>query len=85
MTLRDVLKKYIQENLVQQKGVQIADNDSLVEHGVLDSLALLNLMNFIEEKTGVRIPDDEVLLENFETVASIEQTVDRLRGSGRGH
>lgn len=84
MSLKQVLRTYIQDNLLRGKGVEIGDNDSLIEHGVLDSLALLNLITFIEDQTGIRVPDDEVLLENFETVTAIDQTIDRLRAAGMG-
>lgn len=84
MSLREMLKKYIQENLTREKVADIGDMDSLIEHGVLDSLGLLNLMTFIEDQTGIRVPDEEVLLENFETITAIEQTIDRLRAAGLG-
>jgi len=83
MSVRELVRGYVQESLLRKSGIsELHDDDSLIEKGVLDSLALLNLLSFIEEKTGVRIPDDEVMLENFETVAAIERTVDRLRSAG---
>jgi acyl carrier protein len=85
MSLREELKTYIHQNLIRDKDIgAIGDHDSLVEHGILDSLALFNLLTFIEDQTGIRVPDTEVLLENFDTVAAIEQTVDRLRSAGLG-
>lgn len=84
MSLEDALKSFIEENLVRDKSSgPVAPNESLMERGVLDSLGLMNLIAFIEEKTGIRIPDDEVMLENFETINAIVTTVDRTR-SGRG-
>lgn len=84
MSLEDALKGFIEDNLIRDKSSgAVALNESLMERGVLDSLGLMNLIAFIEEKTGIRIPDSEVMLENFETINAIVTTVDRTR-SGRG-
>jgi acyl carrier protein len=55
----------------------------LIDRGILDSMGLMQVIMFVEEKTGIRIPDDEVLPDNFQTVGSIEALVDRL-GKSRG-
>jgi acyl carrier protein len=36
-------------------------------------------MTFIEERTGVRVPDDEVTPDNFQSLATIERMVVRLQ------
>jgi acyl carrier protein len=80
MSFEDTLKGFIEENLVRDKSSgPVAFDESLMERGVLDSLGLMNLIAFIEEKTGVRIADDEVMLENFETINAIVATIDRAR------
>jgi acyl carrier protein len=84
MSFEQTLKTFIEENLVRDKSSgPVAADESLLQRGVLDSLGLMNLIAFIEEKTGVRIADDDVMLENFETINAIMATVDRAR-SGRG-
>jgi len=82
--MRAALKEFIQQELNQGKNLgDIGENDSLLEYGVLDSFALLNLLTFIEEQTGVRVPDAEVVVENFDSISAIERTVNRLRAAGR--
>jgi|SoiMethySBSTD1v2_1073268.scaffolds.fasta_scaffold497429_3 acyl carrier protein len=84
MSFEQTLKTFIEENLVRDKSSgPVTADESLLQRGVLDSLGLMNLIAFIEEKTGVRIADDDVMLENFETINAIMATVDRAR-SGRG-
>ena len=83
MSFEQTLKTFIEENLVRDKSSgPVTADESLLQRGVLDSLGLMNLIAFIEEKTGVRIADDDVMLENFETINAIMATVDRAR-SGR--
>jgi acyl carrier protein len=84
MSFELTLKSFIEENLVRDKSSgPVRSDESLMERGVLDSLGLMNLIAFIEEKTGVRISDDEVMLENFESIDAIVATIDRAR-NGRG-
>jgi acyl carrier protein len=55
-------------------------DESLISSGVLDSLALLRLIAFLEEQMGVTVEDSEVIPENFETVNEIKGFIERKRG-----
>ena len=80
MSMREEINRYIRKNLMSgDESGSLGDEDSLIERGIIDSMGLMHLVMFVEERTGIRIPDSEVTLENFETVASIAQAVDRLR------
>jgi acyl carrier protein len=80
MALKQELLAFIRENLFPE-GTQeeIDERQPLIDQGVIDSMGLLQIMTFIEERTGVRIPDDEVTPENFQTVTAIDEMVARLR------
>ena len=56
------------------------DDTDLFENGILDSLSLVLLINNIEERLGVFIPEEVVTLENFATVNKIAGMVDALKG-----
>ena len=56
------------------------DDTNLFEYGILDSLSLVLLINNIEERLGVFIPEEVVTLENFATVNKIAGMVDSLKG-----
>ena len=81
MSLRDDLSTFIRVNVLGGDRIPLAPETSLVETGLLDSVSLMNLIVYVEDRTGVRIPDAEVTPENFNTVASIELLVERLRGT----
>ena len=49
----------------------------LLEEGRLDSLQIVELVNFIESRFGVAIDLEEMLPENFETVEHIVAMVRR--------
>jgi acyl carrier protein len=78
MSLRNELIQFIKTDL----GANVAtvdENTNLIDNGILDSMALMRLMDFVEDRTGVRVPDSEVVPDNFQTVAEIETLVNRIR------
>ena len=52
-------------------------NTDLVETGLLDSLALIELLAQLEETFGVSVSTDDLELENFRSIASIAGFVDQ--------
>jgi D-alanine--poly(phosphoribitol) ligase subunit 2 len=56
-------------------------SDSLLERGLLDSLAILKTVTFCEEHFGISIPDTDVLPDHFESVSAIAKLVERVRGA----
>ena len=54
-------------------------DDSLLERGLLDSLAILKTVTFCEEQFGITIPDTEVLPDHFESVRAIAKLVEKQR------
>ena len=56
--------------------VSSVDTD-LVETGLLDSLALVELLAQLDETFGVSISTDDLELENFRSIASIAGLVDQ--------
>ena len=65
--IRDFIK---QEILFEDSNASLTDETPLLE-GILDSLALMQLVAFIEEEFGVEIDDAEMTADNFRTVADI--------------
>jgi acyl carrier protein len=75
------LKNYIvKEIAVGSDSPPIGDDTKLIESGVLDSLSILKLVMFIEERFGVKVGADEVVPENFETLGAIVEFVRQKKG-----
>lgn len=72
MTAKVIEQFILEDLLLGMRKEPIAPDESLVSSGILDSLALLRLITFIEERFGVTIEDHEVVQENFETIARME-------------
>jgi acyl carrier protein len=81
MPLREQLSSFIAERLLQNRDAKVDPNESLLDRGVVDSVGLLNLITFLEQEAGIRVPDDEMIPENFESVVAMEALVAKLRGA----
>ena len=76
----DTQEKILGYILGQIPGLQsprLQYGDSLV--GVLDSLAVLGVIGFIEPEFGVELSPADVTDENFASIAAISELVTRLR------
>ena len=83
--LTQELTTFIRTTLVGDgTSVTIDETTPLIENGIVDSMGLMQIVAFVEERTGIRVPDDEIAPDNFETVASISQLVERLQAKRAG-
>jgi acyl carrier protein len=72
METETIITKFINEELLRGDGdVSLEPNASLISTGILDSLGLLRLLLFIEERFNVKVQDGEVHPSNFGTVNQI--------------
>jgi acyl carrier protein len=59
----------------------IGPDDSLLESGVIDSMGVLQLVAFLESTHGIKISDDDLMPENFDTIGAIAAFVERQAGA----
>ena len=52
-------------------------NTPLFSEGLIDSFGLVSLITFISDETGIEIDDDDLTLENFDTVNRVVAYLDR--------
>jgi acyl carrier protein len=71
---------FIQSNLLRDRTASIGPHDSLIELGLLDSMGLMRILQFLEAQTGVRIPGHYVTPEHFRSAAAIAEMIEQIRG-----
>jgi acyl carrier protein len=79
MSMKEEIKRYIAETTFTDPQV-IKEETMLFEEGIFDSMGLLNLISFLEEKYGVRTEDTDLMEENFQNLIAIEEYVTRKKG-----
>ena len=74
----DALVTYIGREFLSGQRDGLDAETPLLEWNVLDSLSMMSLIAFIEERWSIAIPDEYVLPENFQDIRSITRLVHDL-------
>ncbi len=79
--IKEQIYEFILHNLAHGKGVtRLADDESLMQNGVVDSLGIFRLVAFLESAFRLRISDEAITHENFQSINSIERFVNAHLG-----
>lgn len=71
------IRQFITEAYVfRETASDFSDTESLFDAGIVDSFGILNLITFLEETFDLQVKDDEVIPENFNSVAAMASFVD---------
>ena len=72
----EILKQFITEELDSDlDGNELKEDQSLLVSGIIDSLGIMKLLVFIEEKFQLKVSDEELIPENFETLSTIAKLI----------
>ena len=69
--VRAQIRQLIIENIPIAGKLELQDEDQLLDNGILDSLGVLDVVTVIEEKYNISLTDDELVPENFQSIAHI--------------
>lgn len=80
MQPRQRIKQYLLENfLFSNDDSALADGDSLIRSGILDSTGIHELVLFIEEEFGVVVAPEEMVPANFDSLEAVDGFLTRKR------
>jgi acyl carrier protein len=80
--MEEEIRQYIlSEFLPGEKPANLANDTPLRTSGVLDSVATLRLVTFVEEQFGITVEAYEASVENFDSIQSIAAFI-RSKESG---
>ena len=83
MSTETQIRSFILENfLYTSDESKLGDSDSFLEHGIVDSTGILELLMFVEEAFGFEVEDEEVLPDNFDSVERLTRYVEQKKGNG---
>lgn len=71
METKDILMDYIRTEILKGRNDSITADDNLLDSGMLDSLGILQLVAFIDDRLGIQVPDEDVVYENFYSVNAL--------------
>jgi acyl carrier protein len=73
-TIRDFI---VNEMLHGSLSTPLGDDDQLVESGIIDSLGVMTLLSFLDEKFSIQVSGDDLVPENFASISAIAALIER--------
>jgi len=82
MQLREQIRGFIIENFLFGDAAPLTDDAvSLLDNGIVDSVGVLEMVAWLEENHGLKVEDQELVPENFDSVERLTRFVERKNGS----
>ena len=69
--IKQSLSQFIMRHFSQARTRTLADDDPLLESGIVDSLGVLDLVSFIETEFEISVEDEDLLPEYFNSIERI--------------
>ena len=79
-TFRKQVREFLVSNFYVAEANSLEVDASLLEHGIIDSTGVLEVIGFVEETFGITVEDSDLLPENFDSIDGIVQYVIRKKG-----
>jgi acyl carrier protein len=80
--VKDTIRDYIlREYLPGESPANLTDETPLRTSGILDSMATLNLVTFLEQSFGITIDAHETGIDQFDRIADIAALVAQKQGA----
>lgn len=71
MDIQALLMNYVKGEFLHGRNTTITPDDDLLDSGIINSLGLLKLVAYLEDDIGIEIPPEDVVYENFHSVAAL--------------
>jgi acyl carrier protein len=73
------IRQFITGNFYVAADADLADDASLLDHGIIDSTGVLEVIAFLEDTFGIEVADEELIPENLDSIGRIAAFVERKR------
>jgi acyl carrier protein len=77
MELKKQVRDFVTANFYIADPASLEDRTSLLDHGIIDSTGVLEVIMFIETTFSVAVEDSEMLPENLDSIERIAAFVER--------
>jgi len=82
-TIEQIIRQFLSDRAWLDDDKQLRDTESLLEKGVIDSLTMTELVSFIEETYNIRIEDEELMPEHFDSLTCIAAFIKKKQDGGQ--
>ena len=71
MDFIELVREFVVQNFLYGDGKELSHDASFLQNRIIDSTGVLELINWVEETFPIRVEDEEVIPENFDSVRSV--------------
>jgi acyl carrier protein len=76
--MRQELRQFIIDNfLFGQNNASFSDQDSFLEKGIIDSTGVLELVEFLQNRYGIYVRDQDLIPENLDSIDNLVAFIQR--------
>ena len=75
------MKKLLEILEEVKPGVDFESSQNMIDEGLIDSFDMINIIANINEKFDIDFSVAEIIPENFETVKSLYETIERIKNN----
>jgi acyl carrier protein len=79
--IEDSIIRFILANFPRARQKELDSSMLLLENGVVDSIGVLELVGFLETEFGIVVADEDLIADNFRSVAKIGAFVQAKQGT----
>ena len=76
----NIIQEWVYTAFPVAKDRAIANTESLLETGIIDSMGTLEVVDFLEQEFGLEVLDDEMVADHFDSIQTIADYVAEKQG-----
>lgn len=76
MDIQQEIHDYLIRELAEEREA-FAPDENLLAQGIIDSMGILDLATFLETRFGIETTEDDLIPENFQSIATLTALVQR--------
>ena len=80
----EILLGYVRENYSNRipEGTELSSETHLFREGIIDSIGVLMLVQFLEERFQLKVEADEMVLDNFASISHMANLISNKQAPG---
>jgi acyl carrier protein len=75
--IRSGLRTYLLQEILHDPDYPLEDGEALISSGLIDSFSLVDIALWVEKTHGLRIEDNELTADNFDTLAQFADHIEK--------
>ncbi len=80
MSIKQRIRNFIMENFLFTDDESVLyDGTSFIAQGIIDSIGVMEIVEFVEGNFGIKVNADEILPDNFDSVDNLVAFVEHKR------